>query len=47
MVSPGRERNAPEAANEAHVMRSLRSLAFFSPAKAILVPGMYFFSLSE
>jgi hypothetical protein len=30
-----------------NVMRSLRSLAFFMPAKAILVPGMYFFGFSR
>jgi hypothetical protein len=27
-------------------MRSLRSLSFFKPAKAILVPGMYFLGFS-
>ena len=30
-----------------YVIRSLRSLAFFMPAKAILVPGMYFFGFSR
>lgn len=29
------------------VMRSLRSLAFLRPPKAILVPGMYFFGFSR
>lgn len=30
-----------------YVMRSLRSLAFFRPPKAILVPGMYFLGFSR
>ena len=29
------------------VIRSFRSLAFFKPAKAILVPGMYFLGFSR
>lgn len=34
-------------ASETYVIRSLRSLAFFRPPKAILVPGMYFLGFSR
>lgn len=30
-----------------YVTRSFRSFSFFNPAKAILVPGMYFFGFSR
>jgi hypothetical protein len=42
---PHRESGGPT--DTTYVIKSLRSLAFFRPPKAIFVPGMYFFGFSR